>query len=310
MRKPDVQGAQRHLIGRVQGAADGPTLVAIGGVHGNEPAGVEVLETLLAQLHELPATALRGRFMALRGNVAALERGVRFIDEDMNRIWAADRIQAGAGPASTEAREAVQLRGIVEDFLRAPWQGRHGPRYVLDLHSFSAPGDMFGIARPDRFNLDLFGRLGIPLVVGIEHTLAGTAFHFFESMVDGSFVIEGGPHAQAITRARLHRAVVGMLEFLGLLDASTAASLQRTPPPRREHALPGRVRPIHRHPVGPEDRFVMRPGFGNLQPVRKGEWLADDRNGPIHSPEDGYILMPLYQAQGSDGFFIAVAEGP
>jgi hypothetical protein len=31
--------------------------------------------------------------------------------------------------------------------------------------------------------------------------------------------------------------------------------------------------------------------------------LAHDRNGEIRAPFDGLVLLPLYQSEGSDGFF-------
>jgi hypothetical protein len=42
----------------------------------------------------------------------------------------------------------------------------------------------------------------------------------------------------------------------------------------------------------------------NFQPVIRGQLLARDRNGEIRAPENGRILLPLYQSQGSDGFFL------
>ncbi|MBK6950183.1 MAG: hypothetical protein IPH16_20770 [Haliscomenobacter sp.] len=60
---------------------------------------------------------------------------------------------------------------------------------------------------------------------------------------------------------------------------------------------------IWRHPVEPEDQFRMEPGFQNFDPVRIGQRLATDRNGPVLAKVDARILMPLYQAQGEDGFF-------
>ncbi|MBK8705758.1 MAG: hypothetical protein IPN33_20820 [Saprospiraceae bacterium] len=58
------------------------------------------------------------------------------------------------------------------------------------------------------------------------------------------------------------------------------------------------------HRVHPGDQFQMRPGYANFQPVQRGELLAHDAGGPITAISDGLILMPLYQPQGSDGFFI------
>ena len=60
----------------------------------------------------------------------------------------------------------------------------------------------------------------------------------------------------------------------------------------------------HRHPIQPRYQFRMEPDLVNFQSVRKNQLLASDQNGEIRSPRPGRILMPLYQAQGDDGFFI------
>jgi hypothetical protein len=60
-----------------------------------------------------------------------------------------------------------------------------------------------------------------------------------------------------------------------------------------------------REAVAPEiDGFAMNPGFENFQPVRRGQVLARNNKGEIRAPENGLILMPLYQKLGEDGFFI------
>jgi succinylglutamate desuccinylase len=60
---------------------------------------------------------------------------------------------------------------------------------------------------------------------------------------------------------------------------------------------------VSRHAITPEDRFVMEAGFMNLARVSANRLLAHDRNGAIRAPRDGFVLLPLYQGQGSDGFF-------
>jgi succinylglutamate desuccinylase len=60
---------------------------------------------------------------------------------------------------------------------------------------------------------------------------------------------------------------------------------------------------VSRHAVTPEDSFVMEPGFRNLDLARAGQLLARDRKGEIRAPRDGLVILPLYQGQGSDGFF-------
>jgi hypothetical protein len=70
-----------------------------------------------------------------------------------------------------------------------------------------------------------------------------------------------------------------------------------------EH-LPPLTRLAYRYAIQPGEEFKMLPGFHNFQQVTKGQHLADNRFGQIESPMDGFILMPLYQNKGEDGFFI------
>jgi hypothetical protein len=59
-----------------------------------------------------------------------------------------------------------------------------------------------------------------------------------------------------------------------------------------------------------EDDFVMEPGFRNFHKIRKGELLAEDKDGEIRSQIKGRVLMPLYQRQGNDGFFVVRGFSP
>jgi succinylglutamate desuccinylase len=64
---------------------------------------------------------------------------------------------------------------------------------------------------------------------------------------------------------------------------------------------------LHRHAVEPGDGFRMEPSFVNFQSVAHGELLARaGANGEerIEAPRDGVLIMPLYQGQGQDGFFL------
>jgi succinylglutamate desuccinylase len=60
----------------------------------------------------------------------------------------------------------------------------------------------------------------------------------------------------------------------------------------------------HRHAIGAEDDFAMQPGHRSFDQVEQDQVLAHDRRGEVKSPESGWLLMPLYQAQGDDGFFL------
>jgi succinylglutamate desuccinylase len=68
--------------------------------------------------------------------------------------------------------------------------------------------------------------------------------------------------------------------------------------------LPRRLKLDYCHKIRPEDEFRMLPGFKNYDWIKRGDLLAHDRHGEIHSQYNGYMLMPLYQPEGNDGFFI------
>ena len=62
------------------------------------------------------------------------------------------------------------------------------------------------------------------------------------------------------------------------------------------------------HLISESDNFLMKPNVINFQNVKKGEVLGSDKNGDVISPFDGKILMPLYQEQGREGFYIIQNE--
>jgi succinylglutamate desuccinylase len=84
-------------------------------------------------------------------------------------------------------------------------------------------------------------------------------------------------------------------------DVSTYAEVLR----EASRGVPAVVEVRYRHAITDQDQFEMSPGFDNFAPVRKGQILARDRNGPVCVRESGLMLLPLYQGKGEDGFFIA-----
>jgi hypothetical protein len=74
---------------------------------------------------------------------------------------------------------------------------------------------------------------------------------------------------------------------------------------RATEGIPAILEVTYRHAITPRDRFLMRPGFRNFEPVYSGQVIADDAQGSVSVPSDGFLLMPLYQKLGNDGFFVA-----
>jgi len=281
----------------------GPTLVAVGGIHGDEPAGVDALKRFGAAL-DPPAS---GRLLGLVGNLAALGAGTRFLDVDLNRGWTPH----GIAQASQSTSKAAEHRELVQLFqiLKHAWRERSlaHPFVVLDLHTTSGDGPPFAMLSTREDEL-AFGR-GLPIikVLGIEQYVEGALLSHLSGWGAISMGFEAGRHDAPESVAN-HRALLTVAAAqLGLVDRAqeepAAERLQQA-----SQGLPGEIRVVHRHPVRPGDGFRMRPGHHHLEPIVAGQPLADDAFGPIRAPSDGFLLMPSYGPKGEDGFFVGRAE--
>jgi len=282
-----------------------PTVVITGGLHGNEPAGVGAARAVLEEL-ERGGHLERGRVVAFAGNLPALERGVRYVDRDLNRMWTpADvrRVLAfGPSPALAEDGELFELF----DLLDGEIDGAEGPVLLLDLHSTSAPGAPFCVVPDTLFIRGLMRTLPVPTILGLEERIDGPLLSWFASRGHPALVVEGGQNEAPSTRVHLEAAVWLALAGVGMVARDLApvrASYRRLRAAARER--PGVLEVLHAHRLRAGDGFEMLPGFVNFQRVRAGELVARDSRGEIRAPWDGHILMPLYQGQGEDGFFLA-----
>jgi succinylglutamate desuccinylase len=130
-----------HLIAAFSGKAFGPTLIVVAGLHGNESGGVAALSRVAGKLTGLE-TVLRGRVYLLAGNTRALNKGVRFIDADLNRSWTAKNLSSAAYGGFHDTSEGSELSELSE-LIDAILITATGEIFVLDLHSTSADGTPF-----------------------------------------------------------------------------------------------------------------------------------------------------------------------
>jgi succinylglutamate desuccinylase len=295
----------QHLISSIRGQRSGPTLVVVGSLHGNEPAGAIAAHRILAELQRTKSL-LRGEVVLLAGNTRALARRARYIDTDLNRHWTAANISAiKSGNLSAEAKsEDLELRELLEQFEQTSERAR-GEIYFLDLHTTSAQGIPFATLGDTLRNRSFALNFPTTIVLGLEEQLEGTMLEYVNNLGAVTMGFEAGQHESESSIAH-HQAVIWIaLVAAGLLRR------EETPEFERARALLERasggtriVEVRHRHALAPDDEFSMKQGFENFQPVRRGETLAQDRHGSVTARETGMVLLPLYQKLGDDGFFI------
>ena len=302
-----------RLVGRFEGDEPGPLLIAVGAMHGNEPAGVLAIERLLGMLaHERafrPGFAYRGAFVGLVGNVAAYAAGRRYLRYDLNRHLDPLRLAGlrAAGPEhlAAEDAEAVALTDAVAEAVAT-----HAPRHVVlvDLHTTTASGGTFSIVADDPASRAIALDLHAPVLLGMLDGISDTSLHYFRTERLGvpttSLVFESGQHREPASVDRAVSALVHTMRSIGAVHPRDVEGRHDELLRASAEGTPQVVRFAYKHAIAPADGFAMRPGYRNFMPVRAGEVLADDIRGEVRCPRDGLILMPLYQAQGEDGFFV------
>ncbi|MEZ4897368.1 MAG: succinylglutamate desuccinylase/aspartoacylase family protein [Saprospiraceae bacterium] len=303
----------RHFLGRYVGQEKGPLLVAIGAMHGNEPAGVKGIELMLKMLEVEPIThpdfVFKGRFLGLLGNPTAYQRRMRFVDVDMNRHW--DPVRIRQQVQQPELSRLVEDKAILSLLRLLHEEIRHDqPTEVvlLDLHTTSSTGGIFTIAGNEPDSQELAVELPAPVILGLADQLQGTLLQYFKSVrLDvpiRTISFEAGHHTDPLSVNRCIAALTCCMRAIGCVRPHDVESQHMRILLDQADGLPKLTRLVYRHSIQPEDRFVMEPNYSNFRPVRKGELLAYDSQGAVVSPYDGRILLPLYQKQGDDGFFI------
>ena len=298
----------RLELGRVLGNAPGPTLVLIGGMHGNEPAGVEAARRVIERVAGDAAlrAALLGELVALQGNPPALAAGRRYLGRDLNRQWTAPRL-AAARAALAAADEDAELAALVvlEAELEAILARARGPVFVLDLHTTSAAGMPFVIVGASPADRAFATQLGLPGIVGMQETLPGVLTAYLAQRGCIALAIEGGQNQSPTALTHLEAAVTVALCAAGILAPSQLPELGAAQQhlTRTRGELPQLTEVALRHEVHAGSGFRMEPGFATIQRVSAGTLLAREQGRELRAPFDGVLLLPLYQAQGSDGFF-------
>ena len=295
----------KREIGRWDRGRPGPTLLVLGGIHGNEPAGVRAAQRVMARLHELEPD-MRGRFVALAGNLKALAEQRRFLARDLNRGWGRAAIEqmlrrdeADCSPEDLEQRELLECFAAID-------RTSTGPLVFVDLHTSSADGSPFICLADTIDNRQLGLSTGVPIILGIEETIDGASLEWFADRGICGFAVEGGRHECEQAVDNLEAVLWGLLRRLdmvaaGVVDLGDCQQRLRT----AIGSAPSIVEIVHRQVITAEDRFRMEPGFLNFARVDKGDLLARDCRGEIRAPHACHVVLPLYQELGDDGFFLA-----
>ena len=302
-----------RIIGSYEGEERGPLLICFGSMHGNEPAGKHALDLMFKMLEVEPITnsdfCYRGKFVGMIGNLQAFSQKKRYLDKDLNRQFNIDNVthllQCNEMELQNEDRELVQIIRAVRKEIEA-----YKPEklYVLDLHTTSSVDGIFCITTEDKESIDIAVGLHAPVIKGFLEGIQGTTMHYFTTENMGvetvAITFESGQHDEPLSVNRAIAAITNCMRTMGSVRIEDVENRHDQLLIEFCKSLPKVAELIERHDITPEDKFVMRPDFHNFQRLKAGQVIADDKDGPIAVDKDCLLLMPLYQKQGAEGFFL------
>ena len=128
-----MNSVENNGIWKFEGPEAGPCIVVLGGVHGNELTGIEVVKRMVDQFKSGDLELIRGTLYLALGNLEAIEQGVRAsaVDHDLNRMFTKSNLE-GEPQDFYESRRGQELAPILRE-----------ADICLDLHATNKPSDPF-----------------------------------------------------------------------------------------------------------------------------------------------------------------------
>ncbi len=303
------------FIWHLRGPGVGPNVVILGGTHGDELTGIEIVRRLLkaAGLLSSPSGAYEHRGVAGGlsigfGNPEAILRGTRGASDgpDLNRSFAASLLNRESLPEDPmDLKRARELAPLLAD-----------ADYFLDLHATSSESPPFLCLSKDAAEQRAFCRF-FPVdyvLVDCDAVISRDLGHS-EPCTTDTFVTEAGGQAvvyetgweRDLSRLETaYAAVIRMLRGIGAITDAFAETCGFTEAPP---SLPAFYELAQAYSAR-KGSFAYAPGMDRgWQEVKAGQRLGTYPDGEEEQiPEDGMLLFPKGSAKiraGKNLYYLA-----
>ncbi|TBN04006.1 aspartoacylase [Hyunsoonleella flava] len=298
--KVSVKNAYERILFQIEKDENLPTIVFFGGIHGNEKAGVKALE----HLHDtLDISLFNGNVYGILGNLKALAKDQRYLEEDLNRLWTKAKIEhiLSKTKHNTEELQLQELFQVLQKILMK----HKGPIYFIDLHTTSSQSLPFITINDALINREFSKLFPVPIVLGIEEYLEGALLSYINTLGYVSIGFESGQHNDLRSVENNIAFMYLAMVYAGILDEESVDVKTHLKTLKLASEDADRFYEIiHLQKISANDNFKMHNGFKSFQPITKGTPVAHFNNTEIHSDYNGNMFMPLYQNKGNEGFFI------
>ncbi len=267
-------------VWRFDSGVPGPNVMVSAIVHGNEPCGVIALEWLFENDIRPDSGTLTLAFM----NVAAYHafdpadpNATRWLDEDMNRVWAENVLEGDR--TSRELERAREVRPILEDI-----------DFLLDIHSMQHLAPPLMMAGRHQKAKNLARKIGVPeRVVGDIGHAAGKRMRDYSGFDDPTspktaLLIECGQHWEAGAGDLAIDSTRRFLVATGSIKSDRFEPFADVP----EQGFYTVSAPV----TIQSDSFSFAEAYrGGEVIAKKGTLIGHDGDRPIHTEADNTMLV-------------------
>lgn len=267
----------------------GPHVVVTGVIHGNETGSLPAIVKFVQKL-QLNQIDFVGRMSFVLGNIPAFLKNERYLEADLNRVFNQD------APDTAERRRAIEISPFLET-----------ADLFIDLHQTSMPclHSFYIFAFEEKSYLWARALAGAKTLVTRSQK---DSFSKGDLCIDEyarhkgipSVTIELGqkgitPEAECIATYILENiAHIQKQIALGQTTLEQAAEAQ----PELDFLT------IHFREPFTDKKATLEPGFINMQPVRKDQYMGRSPSKSFSTPDAGYLLFPKYPRRDESGVCI------
>lgn len=234
-----------------------PELAVVGGIHGDEPCGINAIERFLADPPELDRAV---QFIIV--NEAAIEAGKRYLEEDLNRAFPGNP----NGPTH-ESRLAAALTEQLDNCL------------TFSMHSTQSYEGAFALVHePDDRITPVLKGLSVDTVVDVGSHSAGRLF----DAVPATIEVECGHQGSEQATDNASRLLREFLSAAGALPTTESEQSESVPLFRLDRQIPK------------DEATSYHVYASNFERVVKGESYAaaDDREVTADEPFYPVLMSP------------------
>ncbi|MFH1720567.1 MAG: succinylglutamate desuccinylase/aspartoacylase family protein [Patescibacteria group bacterium] len=251
------------------GNTAGPCVVVMGGVHGDEKVGVQIVEKLKGLLS---MEKISGEIYLIIGNPRAAQKRVRFIDCDLNRLFG-DNFHN----SNYEEKRASQIAQFLAkaDFL-------------LDIHSTTKKSVPFVYCGNTEKHFALARIFGTKYIVSPSSTFKKTGLgactdNFVDKNGGIGITYECGWNDDS---SMFDEAFFKTKQFLKVLGVAFFET------PSTEISQEPIYLQVYAKIIAESEDFAFANEYNNFDFVKKGQKIAVDGKKTIFAEKDSYIIFP------------------